>query len=289
MRKGRQRAVAVAAQTGGVERLRHGTGPARPAEHPVLETDRGEALGVTQQHLGVPEKQHPLGGEREVEPVEHISLCLGVEIHQRVAAQQQIDTRYGCILDEVVAPEDHRPAQVLVQRVASAHQIEMPAQHVLGHRLHRFGAVGGGPRLVERILVDVGGIDLHPPPEGVGRQDVGQHHRQRIGLLTGGAACTPNPERLIGTALGQQRRQHVGAQEFPRIGVAEEGRHVDEDGVEQCGELVGAGLQGVQIFVEGLGSDLIHAVADPAHQGGALVAGEVEAAGVPQIVQHRLE
>ncbi|CAG7000123.1 hypothetical protein PICSAR164_02743 [Mycobacterium avium subsp. paratuberculosis] len=261
----------------------------RLAEDPVLEAQRGEPVTVAEQHLGVPQKQRALRGKRKMQAPQHISLGLGVQIHQRVAAHQQVHPGDRRILDQVVAAEDHRPAQILVKNVAAVDLFEVAGQQIRRHRLDRPGVVGGAARLGQRVLVDVGGIDLHPLPERVEAQRLGQQHRQRVGLLARGAPRTPHPDRIVGPAFGQQSRNDFGGDELPGVRVAEERGDVDQDGVEQRGELVGAGLQEVQVLVEGGVARLVHPVPDAAHQRGALVAGEVEAARIPHVPQQGLE
>ena len=130
--------------------------PAALRKTAVLEVQRGEPVAVAQQHLGVPEEQHALRRQRKMQAAQHISLRLGVEVHQGVAAHQQVDPRDRRVLDQVVAAEDHRPAQVLVKYVAAVDLLEVPRQQVRRHRLDGLGVVGGGARLGERLLVDVG-------------------------------------------------------------------------------------------------------------------------------------
>ena len=50
----------------------------------------------------------PVVVEREVEPAQDPRLRLGVEVHERVAADEQVDARDRRVLHEVVAAEDHR-------------------------------------------------------------------------------------------------------------------------------------------------------------------------------------
>jgi hypothetical protein len=61
----------------------------------------------------LPRNRNPPVVQREVEAGEDPRLRLGVEVHQRVAADQQVDARDRRVLDQVVPAEDHRAAQVL--------------------------------------------------------------------------------------------------------------------------------------------------------------------------------
>jgi hypothetical protein len=53
-----------------------------------------------------------------MQPLHQVALHIGVEVHERVATQQQIDTRDRRILQQVVAAEDHRPASIRIERIS---------------------------------------------------------------------------------------------------------------------------------------------------------------------------
>ena len=67
-------------------------------------------------HLRLAEHQHAAVAQREVEVPQDPALRLGVEVHQRVAADQQVQPRDRRVADEVVAAEDDRAAEVLAER-----------------------------------------------------------------------------------------------------------------------------------------------------------------------------
>lgn len=224
-----------------------------------------------------------------MEPLEDLGLGLGVEVHQRVAADQQVDPGDRRVLDEVVAPEDHRTAQVLAEAVPAALQLEELLELRLGEPFDLRRGVGRVPGLRQRLVVDVGGVDLDPLPERLDPEHVGEEHREAVGLLPGRAAGAPHADRLFGAALGQQGGQHVVAQVVPRVRIAEEPGHVDQDGVEQRDELVGVDLQLVDAVRVAVDLDLAHPAADPAHQAAALVPGEVEAPRLLEVGEHGLE
>src|SRR5262249_17895294 len=69
-------------------------------------------------------------------------------------------------------------------------------------------------------------------------------------------------------------------QEGPRLGIAEEPGHVDQDRVEQEAEFLRAALQPVPVIYVVRRPGLMHPLADPPCQGRPLVPGEIEAAGV---------
>ena len=132
----------------------------------------------------------------EVEAVHDPGLRFGVEVHQRVAAGQHIDVGDRGGVDEVVATEDHRPAEVLAEDEVGPETFEVGPQQGLRQPRHCLGAVGGVAGDVQRRLVDVGAVDLHPPAHLVDPEQFGQQDRQGVGLLPGGTAGAPHPDRL---------------------------------------------------------------------------------------------
>src|SRR5205085_8922878 len=53
--------------------------------------------------------------EGEVEARQDSSLRVGVEVHQRVAAHEDVDAGDGRVLHQIVPPEDHGAPQVLAE------------------------------------------------------------------------------------------------------------------------------------------------------------------------------
>src|SRR5439155_355838 len=90
-------------------------------------------------------------------------------VHEGVAAHEQVETRDRRILDQVQVPEDDRLAQLLAEDVAGCRALEVPVAEVGGDGLEILGAVASLPGLRDRVLVDVGGVDLdalaHTPRE----------------------------------------------------------------------------------------------------------------------------
>jgi hypothetical protein len=142
----------------------------------VLEVDRGEQRAVREQALGLPEEQHAVLGEREVEARQDTALHLRGEVHERVAADQQVDPRDGGVLDEVVAAEDHRAAQLLTEGVPAADGFEVARAQLLGHAFDLAVGVDAGAGLAQRLVVDVRGVDLHAVAELLRAEHLGQDH-----------------------------------------------------------------------------------------------------------------
>ena len=175
-RCGEQRLGAEGVQTGGLGpgRGRRQLAEQRPvlrdvahrsAEHPALQVDGREQRTVAQQHLRLPQQQHPGGAEGEVEAAEDARLGLGGEVHQGVAADEQVDPRDRGVLHEVVAPEDDRPPQVLAEDVAAADEVEVAVEQLGRDPADLALGVAGLPRVAQGLLVDVGGVDLDPVAE----------------------------------------------------------------------------------------------------------------------------
>ncbi len=153
--------------------------------------------GVREEHLGPAEDRVTRRIEREVEPLDDPRLCLRVEVHQRVAAEEQVDPRNGRVLQQIVAAENHRPAQVAVHHEGAVDRIEILADHLFRHITDLTWRVGCGAGLRQRLLVRVGGVDLHAVSQR-GRPDgFGEQHRQGIRFLPGGATGAPHTDRTI--------------------------------------------------------------------------------------------
>ena len=208
------------------------------AEHPPFHVDRREQGGVAQQHLGLAEEEDAVVGQGEVEPAQDPGLGLGVEVHQRVAADEQVDPGDGGVLHEVVAAEDERAPQVLAEDVPVVDLLEVGVEEVGWHPDHLALAVralaGGG----ETLVVHVGRVDLDPVPELLRAEDLRHRDGQGVGLFAGRAAGAPDAQRGVGPAGREQGREDLLPQVLPGIRIAEEPGDVDQDGVEEGGELI---------------------------------------------------
>jgi hypothetical protein len=258
-------------------------------EYASFEVHRPEQAGVAEQHLGLAEEQHPLVGQCEVEPGQDARLGLGIEVHERVATREQVDAGNRGVLHQVVAAEDDRTAQIFAEGEPAAGQLEIPVNECRWNVAQVALGITGVPCLVEALFVDVGRVDLHLAAERLGTQDVREQDGQRVGLFAGCAPGAPHAHRRVGVSIGQDRRQHVGAQMVPRVRVPEEVGHIDQDRVEEGGELLRVNLEVVEIFAVVAHADLRHSATHAAHQARPFVAGEVEAARLLQIEQQRLE
>ena len=84
----------------------------------------GEQVGAGHQRLRLAQEQEPAVVQGEVEVVEHAALGLGVEVHQGVPADEEVDPGDGRVLHQVVAAEDHRPSQVLPEHAGAVGGLE---------------------------------------------------------------------------------------------------------------------------------------------------------------------
>ena len=130
-------------------------------EDPPLDVRRAEQVGVRDEHLRLAQHEHAVVVEREVEPAQDPRLRLGVEVHERVAADEQVDPGDRGVLHEVVAAEDHRTPEVAAERVALVGALEEALERLARHVLDRPCRVGAVARGLERLLVDVRRVDLH--------------------------------------------------------------------------------------------------------------------------------
>src|SRR6266705_4716261 len=97
-----------------------------------------------------------------------------------------------------------------------------------------------GPGLVQRFLVDVGGVDLYPAQEHLLPQRLAEEHRRGIRLLAGGCATAPDSDDA---ALCSDPGDDLPCHVIPGGRVTEERGDIDEDLVEEDRELVGVNLQ----------------------------------------------
>jgi hypothetical protein len=236
------------------------------AERAVLEVEGLEQCAVAEQPFGLAEEEHPGVGECEVEPRQDPRLRLSCEVHQRVAAAQEVDPGNGRVLDEVVAAEDDRAAQILAEDVPAVGRVEVAVEQVPREAPNLAVGVGAVAGVGERLVVDVGGVDLDAVAELRGSQHLGQHHRERVRLLAGRAARAPHPQRLSGCGGGEQGREHLLAEHQPGLRIAEEPRDVDQDRVEEGGELTGVQLEMIEVVRVVGDAHLGHPALDPAHQ-----------------------
>ena len=158
--------------------------PRHLREDSLPQVDRGEQRGMGEKHLGPTQKKVPLVVQRVMEPRQDPTLRLRREIDERVAADQEVEPGDGRILGHVVAAEDHRAAKSGTKHQTLALAFEVPRFQVVVDRsevLRNIAATSFG----ERILVDVGGVDLDPVDEGLLAERLAEQHRSGVRLFPG--------------------------------------------------------------------------------------------------------
>ena len=274
---------------GDVAQPQAGVGLGHFAEDAIGQFERFEQFAVGQQHLGLAEKQVAVLVQREVEPGENVALTLGIEIHQRVAADDQVEVRDRRIAHQVMPAEDHTVAQVAVEAKAAVYTVKVFLTQVFGHRLNVALVVGGGARLVKGVLIHVGGINLDALAELFGSHLLAQEHGQGVSFFAGGAAGAPEAKLRRWAALAYHRRQHVFGEVVPRFSIAEKRGDVDQDCVKKRDKLVRVGLQIILICAEAVEVDRLHALGHPPANARALIPGKIKSVGVFEKLQQPLE
>src|SRR6266704_6393461 len=211
------------------------------------QAQRGEEAGQGEQHLCPAEKEETGLGEGKVKTGHDPGLGFSVEIHQGVAAYQEVQAGDGGILDEIVAPEDDRAARLGTENVAIPCQLKILVAQFVGKRMEVFARVTGLAGLVQGLLVYIRGVDLDPLVELLRSQGLGQQNSQSVGFLARSTADTPDPDGLVcGLARNDLGKDLVG-QVSPSQGIAEESGDVDQNGVKEAGGLFGVSLQVVLV------------------------------------------
>ena len=105
----------------------------------MVQAHGSEQPRMGDEHLGPAQKEVTGAFKGKMQPVHDPALGLGVEIHQGVAADQQVQPGYGCVLDEVMAAKDHRLAQVGAENSAAVGVSEVPLQELLWDSLELSG------------------------------------------------------------------------------------------------------------------------------------------------------
>src|SRR6266566_1727580 len=198
---------------------------------------------------------------------------------------------------ELASPQEH--LGLAQEEEALLGQCVVEAGQDLGLRLrlevflpeggrHFLQFLGGGSALArpgQCIVVNVGGIDLRSLPVLRDAKRFAEQHGDAVGLFARRDARTPDADRLGWCLARNDPGQDFLLQVFPRLGISKVAGHIDEDGVEEGGEFVGVRLQVFEIIGIVLDAHLRHPLGHPAYQRRPLVAAEVEATGIPNVLQ----
>src|SRR5262245_51790018 len=102
---------------------------------------------VLHRHLSFPKKQVTVIVQREVESSQDALLCLGVEIHERVPTDEQIDARKRGVVDNIVVAKQERTEQVAPKYNRPLLRLEILLPQIPRHLDHVFGLIASPPRL----------------------------------------------------------------------------------------------------------------------------------------------
>src|SRR5579859_397573 len=101
-------------------------------------------------------------------------LRLGGEVHERVAAHEEVEAGNRGVLNQVVAAEDDRPAKVVPEDEAAARSLEIGFAELAGNGAEILGRVAAQASVLQRLLVGVGRVDLDPLLEALLAQQLGE-------------------------------------------------------------------------------------------------------------------
>ena len=204
------------------------------------------------------------------------------QVDQDVAATDQIEVRKGRVPGDVVAGEHAHFPNRFIDLVAALHfdeKLPQPRRRDAGQA--RFG-IGGGARLPEGRLADVGAEHLDADLAGLLAQGLQQQHRDGVQLLAGGAAGHPDADRLPLGFARHDAGQNLGAQGVEGLRVAEKAGDVNQDVLVEGFHLGFVAAQQAQILVEVRDFFQGHPPGDAAADGGGFVLQKVHPGGGAQ-------
>ena len=159
----------------------------------------------------------------------------------------------------------------------------------LRNRLDAGQRVGGPARHGQASLIEIGAEDFEVVAQILGMAEhLADQHADGIDLFAGGTAGHPDPEAIPARALGHKAPQQL-AEGLERVGVPEEGRHGDEQVLDQGRRLLAVGFQELQVILHGVHLAQCHPPRQLTLHGGVLVLAEVDAGVVRQQLQHAVE
>jgi hypothetical protein len=160
-------------------------------EYTAFQVHRPEELATRQQHLRAAEEEvtRRVGAafERKMKARQYARLGLRIEVHQRISAQQEIQARDRCVVDQIMTAEDHCAPQVGAEHVTTVRVLEVAFAQGRGNVFHVLLRIAREARLAEGLLVRIGGVNLHAGAKLVLAHQLDEQHGQAVGLLSG---CT---------------------------------------------------------------------------------------------------
>lgn len=206
--------------------------------------------------------------------VEHPRLRVAVQVDEQVAARDQVEPRKGRVAQHIVHGKKHGLAQLAPCTVAAVLLDEEAAQPVFAHIGHDGRRVDAFARHADRVVIEVGGKHLQRRRGVEHARVLGEQHGHRIRLFARGAARHPHAHG-VRPGLAFEQTRYVRLQRRKALAVAEKVGHADEQVLQQSAGLAGARAQAIQVARHIAHVVDLHAPADTAHDGGALVVAEI--------------
>ena len=193
------------------------------------------------------------------------------------------------VLRQVVAPEDAPLPHVPPDSVRLPFGHEVALEELTRHVLQRLEPVEPRARRRERVLVDVGAVDLDVVVVLRPAQTFGDQHREGVRLLARRAARAPQAQAVRRGRLLDQHGEDAFANEPPGLRVAEEAGDVDQDDVQELGVLVPVAVEVADVGLEIGDADLVHPAAHLPEERALPVLSEVEVVLEVQLVEELAE
>src|SRR5262249_8071478 len=92
---------------------------------------RCKGIRVCKQHLSTSQYEEAIVVQTEMKAGQDAVLRLRIEIHERVAADQQINARDGRILQKIMPAKDDRAPQVFIEDEAARYRVKILFQQSL--------------------------------------------------------------------------------------------------------------------------------------------------------------
>src|ERR1700730_740901 len=188
-----------------------------------------------------------------------------------------------------MSPEDDRAAELATEKVVVAFWLEVLFPQTLGDLFQVLLFRPPLSRMGQRVFVDICRVDLGALPVLRCAECLGEEHGHAVCFLAGSDPSAPHPDRLVRCFALDDLRKNLVSQVLPGGGIPKVAGDIDQDGVEERGKFLRMGLEVIEIRGVAFDADLRHPLFDPAEQCGSLVAAEVEASSLSQVLQQALE
>src|SRR5215211_6255162 len=189
-------------------------------EDAALDVDGLEEARAAVHCLRSAEHEVTARAQREEEVAEDALLRLLAEVHERVARYEQVDARDRRILKQVVMAEDDGASEAVAERVVAVQLLEIALAQPVGDVCDLLLRIRGMPRVTQRVVVDVGGVDLDAVAEALVTERLGEDDRDGVRLGARRAARRPDADLSVWAELVDEPRHDLGGDVFPHGGVA---------------------------------------------------------------------